>query len=110
MKSRMSERCQLEISESPKIGDARELKTILISSVRALFGELESFSYGLKVRKTDVGGQQSFIVECSRESVPAIRSALSMVTPPPYLAGKIYRFDVVGVKLMGKNTKVEERE
>jgi RNase P/RNase MRP subunit POP5 len=78
-----------------QVEDPRELTTILQFSIRSLFGDLESHSYAVQITKaTEVG---KFIVSCSRSSVKAVRSALTMVTPPPYLESNIYRFDVVSV-------------
>lgn len=85
------------MKESPTIQDPRELQTIMISSIRALFGDLEHYSYDLEIKKAAPEDDFSFVVECPSDSVGAVRSALSMVTPPPYLDSNIYRFDVLGL-------------
>lgn len=90
-------RCELEVQATPTLHDASELSTILISSIRALFGELEHYSCNMKVKKV-ASENHSFVVECPGDSVAAIRSALCMVTPPPYLNSTIYRFDVLKLK------------
>jgi RNase P/RNase MRP subunit POP5 len=93
-------KCHLEIQVTPTIHDARELNTILVSSIRALFGELEHYSCDLKVKRAVSEEKYSFVVECPSDSVAAVRSALSVVTPPPYLSSTIYRFDVLSVKAL----------
>ena len=114
--------CKLLVQTAPKINDPRELETILISSIRSLFGELEHHSCGISVvpysenddnlpnhveetsLKTSIDRNDSssssssmFIIHCHSDSLGAIRSALTMVTPPPYLSSKLFRFDVVRV-------------
>ena len=37
------------------------------------------------------------MVKCPVKSLGAIRAALTMVTPPPYMEGTSFRFDVVGI-------------
>eukprot|EP00980_Cylindrotheca_fusiformis_P007727 scaffold1638_cov120-Cylindrotheca_fusiformis.AAC.10 len=91
-------KCQLAIRATPTMHDAREMNTILVSSIHALFGDFrgENYVVGLKVEKaTDT--DHSFTIECPGESAAAVRSALSMVTPPGYLSNVIYRFDVVRI-------------
>jgi hypothetical protein len=97
----------LGVRSSPIIRDVSELQTILIISLRALFGELESYSFGMVVNKLEdckisntenvTSRSCDFVVECLSESaLDAIRSALTMPTLPSYLAGTvIYRFDTV---------------
>jgi hypothetical protein len=122
---------------SPTIHHVTELQTILIISLRALFGELESHSVGMVVEKTTMDDVNTtytttiptktkttadqdnnnhdtsllsssssvsssccgdFVIHCWSESaMDAIRSALTMPTLPPYLAGTdvVYRFDTV---------------
>jgi RNase P/RNase MRP subunit POP5 len=96
-----AKKCQLIVQTDPKIKDPRELNTILVSSIRSLFGEFEHHSSGMKVVQNDDDSEttdDSFIIECPPESLSAIRSALTMVTPPLYLDSKIFRFDVVEVR------------
>ena len=94
--------CRLLIQTNPKIEDPRELETILVSSLRSMFGEFEPHSYGIKIIKTvddddDETSLSDFAVVCQMKSMTAVRSALTMVTPPSYLDSKIYRFDVIRV-------------
>jgi RNase P/RNase MRP subunit POP5 len=88
--------CQLAIRVAPVLEDAREVNTILTSSLRALFGELEPHSCTVRVKKS--ASEASFFIDCPMDSVAAVRSALSMVTPPAYLSSTIYRFDVINLK------------
>ena len=96
----------------PKIKDPSEFRTILITSIRSLFGELECHSFGLNIipqqkpNDHDDGGNANngvddnnyqFVVECYDKSMSAIRASLTMITTPSYLQSKIYRFDVVQV-------------
>ena len=87
----------------PKIKDPSEFRTILITSIRSLFGELECHSFGLNIipqqkpnDRVDDNNYQ-FVVECYDKSMSAIRASLTMITTPSYLQSKIYRFDVVQV-------------
>ena len=87
----------------PKIKDPSEFRTILITSIRSLFGELECHSFGLNIipqQKPNDGvddNNYQFIVEFYDKSMSAIRASLTMITTPSYLQSKIYRFDVVQV-------------
>ena len=87
----------------PKIKDPSEFRTILITSIRSLFGELECHSFGLNIipqQKPNDGvddNNYQFVVECYDKSMSAIRASLTMITTPSYLQSKIYRFDVVQV-------------
>ena len=88
----------------PKIKDPSEFRTILITSIRSLFGELECHSFGLNIipqqKPNDHGvddNNYQFVVECYDKSMSAIRASLTMITTPSYLQSKIYRFDVVQV-------------
>jgi hypothetical protein len=101
-KNKTPETCQLLIKALPPMHDARELHTIITSSIHALFGEFqgENHCYDLKVREAEPKRSSSFIAECPESSVAAIRSALSMVTPPSYLSSTIYRFDITSVSCL----------
>jgi hypothetical protein len=53
----------------------------------------------LDVQKDDSTSSEALLlVKCPTESVAAVRAALTMVTPPSYLASTVYRFDVVEVQ------------
>mmetsp|Transcript_2863 Transcript_2863/g.3287 ORF Transcript_2863/g.3287 Transcript_2863/m.3287 type:complete len:110 (+) Transcript_2863:55-384(+) len=105
--------CRLCVRCSPIIIDPSEFCTILLLSIRSLFGELESHSIGLKVlpasasSDTEMYQKQTgnnddsnyqFVVECYVNSINAIRASLTMITTPSYLQSKIYRFDIVNVE------------
>lgn len=115
------------------VQDPRELQTILWFSLRNLWGELEAHSGHVQVTKQpsaslsltqensdddddDNDGDAYprsrrsrdestlFEVTCLTESVDAVRAALTMVTPPPYLEKgvgeggvSLFRFDVLEV-------------
>lgn len=81
----------------PKIKDPSEFRTILITSIRSLFGELECHSFGLNIIPQQKPNDHEFIVEFYDKSMSAIRASLTMITTPSYLQSKIYRFDVVQV-------------
>ncbi len=82
----------LKVQTQPALNDARELETIIVTSLRALFGEWEPHSCQVKVKSKEVG---LFHVECSHHSVGAVRAALTMITTPAYLDATIFRFDVM---------------
>lgn len=81
------------VKTCPPVTDPREMTTILTASLRELFGDFESHSCVMEVEK----GNESdmMIVKCPKDSAREIRAALTMVTPPPYMANTQYRFDVV---------------
>ena len=85
----------LLVRAEPSLDDAREVETILVTSLRALFGEWEHHSCRIKVTRDD---DRMFRVECLPTSVAAVRAAFTMVTPPAYLDSILFRFDVVEVQ------------
>jgi RNase P/RNase MRP subunit POP5 len=102
----------LGVHSSPEIQDPSELTTILMTSLKALFGELESHSFGMTVEKkpstlssSSSNGEDSssfcLVVKCRPESVPAIRAALTMPTLPAYMqetGSNVYGFDTTFLK------------
>lgn len=86
--------CHLEILATPEMHDAREVNTILTSSLHSLFGDFDGEHHACQTVVKNSTAPSTFHVECPKESMAAVRAALSMVTPPPYLYGTIYRFDV----------------
>ena len=91
----------ISVSSEPKVSDPREFKTILTFSLRNLWGDLEPYSCQVKVGKQagdEVGNDSLLVIQCLSEDVPAVRSALTLVTPPPYLEATIYRFDVIDIQ------------
>jgi RNase P/RNase MRP subunit POP5 len=90
---------QLIVQSNGDVQDPRELHTILIHSLRDLFGDLEPHSCSVVV-DTAASGKDfagKFRVSCREESASQVRAALTWVTPPPYLEKNVYRFDVVDV-------------
>ncbi|KAG7336861.1 Rpp14/Pop5 family protein [Nitzschia inconspicua] len=85
----------LGVTCSPKLHDPSEVMTILTTSLKALFGELESYSFGMKVYKNKHNDDDDFVIECPQQSADAIRAALTMPTLPPFLeeGGVYYCFD-----------------
>jgi RNase P/RNase MRP subunit POP5 len=92
----VSETSWVVVEATPQVKDPRELFTILTSSLRSLFGDLEPHSCRLTVDRAD-DSQTALVVKCPTESVAAVRASLTMVTPPPYLSATLYRFDVLKV-------------
>lgn len=88
-------RVVLTVQSEPAVDDPRELETILVSSLRALFGEWEPHSCQIRVKRTKPTG---FGVECPSSSEGAVRCALVMPTTPAYLSSTSYRFDVIQKK------------
>ena len=99
---------QLHVRTNPHIADPREFHTILICSLRSLFGaiETEHCNHLLKVDTTTSRRDNEkkkkknmILVTCCTESVPYIRAALTMITLPPYFEkDDIYQFDIVDCK------------
>jgi hypothetical protein len=81
----------------PPVTDPKEFETILRCSIRYIFGDLERISHALTAMMDDKDGLM--VVQCSPSSLPQVRSALTMVTPPPYLKDTLYSFDVVDVNI-----------
>ena len=84
---------------SPLIQDPSEFTTILVSSLRSLFGEMECYSANVEISIVNNAQEEDyqFILECDRQSENAIRASLTMVTTPTYLASNVYRFDTVSI-------------
>ena len=96
--ARATNRLGVRCSPFMDVNSASEFNTILISSIRALFGELTPHSFGLKVAANTQQGDYQFVVECQKESTEAVRASLTMVTAPTFLQSTIYRFDVVRIE------------
>ena len=100
---------------SPRVNDPKELHTLVLFSLRNLFGDFEPHSSGMIVEfcntkddrsATDTGqtvdicrddDEQCFAIRCCTKSVSAIRASLTIVTPPPFLEDALYQFDVLKV-------------
>ena len=103
------------VRTEPRIDDPREMETILLFSLRGLFGELEHYSWRIKsiTKKQQQPNDDSnnnnnktipseIIIECPYECVGAVRSALTLPTPPPYLSSTNYCFDVIDIQPKGE--------
>ena len=84
----------LLVESHPAVTDRREFQTILTQSLRELFGELEPHSCLTSVLETR---SNQALVECLEDSVPSVRAALTLCTPPAYLQDSAFRFDVVQI-------------
>ena len=93
-------RIQLVVETTPTIQDPRELHTILITSLRALWGNLERHSSGLTVTATTRHNRLLLGVACEAADAPHVQAAMTCVTPPPYLEDTLYRLDVVETKVL----------
>lgn len=104
----------LWISTTPLIRDPRELRTILTTSLRSLWGTLEPYSAVMRVgndtqaENNDKNPLAMLVVTCPAAHAPQIQAALSLVTPPPYLQDTLYRLDVV--KMEYRNGDCENDE
>jgi RNase P/RNase MRP subunit POP5 len=98
MKNRKTTECILRVRSEPPLEDPRELHTILLFSIRKLWGELEPHSRSVTVERSMNGVRGDFVIECAKSSVAEIRAALMLVSPPEYLQDAIYRFDVVKIE------------
>ena len=88
---------KMVVRSTPPIQDLREATTIVITSLRALFGELEHYSCTMHLEQIHEKDKNTlFVIKCPKQSVAAIRASLTMVTTPHYL-DNIYRFDVVEI-------------
>ena len=82
------------VEAKPVVTDPRELLTIIRSSLKSLFGEMETHGCVVEV----VEAARPFcIVKCPASSVAATRAALTFPMPPPYLQSTHYRFDVLQI-------------
>jgi hypothetical protein len=115
----------ISVRSNPPIDDPREIATIITFSLRSLFGDLEPHSCRIQVTLKQQSNQQQqqqqlndrdkdnynavdegssketlkvFEVICPPDSVGAVRAALTLVTPPPYLSSTLYCFDVVTIE------------
>ena len=103
---------RLWVRTFPRIDDPAEMTTILLFSLRGLWGDLEPYSSAVVVKKApdhhglSLGKNTGLlIVECPLTQVQAVRAALTLVTPPPYLAETIFQFDVVDVQENARRLK-----
>uniref|UniRef100_A0A7R9ZJR2 Uncharacterized protein n=1 Tax=Craspedostauros australis TaxID=1486917 RepID=A0A7R9ZJR2_9STRA len=89
-------RAVLTIRTTPQLSDPREVDTILTSSLRALFGDLEPYSCQMQVRSIEAG-----CFEIRSDAPSHVRAAATMITAPPYMEDALFRFDVMSVRALG---------
>lgn len=88
----------LKIRSNGTVHDAKELNTLLQTSLKALFGSLERYGAALTVSTAPTDDPSAdYIVKCSINDKEAVRTALTLVTPTAYLVDRIFCFDVVVV-------------
>ena len=93
--SHRATRSQIILQSTPQIQDPKEVHSILVTSLRALFGDFENHSCHLTVSKVSEDGSHK--VECRNDSVRFVRAALSMTYEPSYMTEKVYQLDVVNI-------------
>ena len=93
--SHRASRSQIILQSTPQIQDPKEVHTILITSLRALFGDFENHSCHLTVSKVSDDGSHK--VECRNDSVRFVRAALSMTYEPSFMTEQVYQLDVLKV-------------
>ena len=71
------------------------MTTIVTCSLQDLFGDFESHSCVMQITKDEHGIMN---IKCPSDSTNYIRAALTLVTPPPYMADQQFRFDVLEVQ------------
>jgi hypothetical protein len=86
------------------LSDPREVQSILLHSLRQLWGELEPHGSQLTVSLLSTAADEpQFRIECDQQSVSAVRAACTFLSPPSYLLSgndtvsstTVYRFDVL---------------
>jgi RNase P/RNase MRP subunit POP5 len=91
--------CKLHLRANPPIEDPKEVHTILLFSLRKLWGELENHSRNVvSFERHPYGHPGEFVLLCTQSSLAEIRAALVLVTPPSYLADQLYTIDVISVE------------
>ncbi len=94
------------IHTTPAIHDPKELNTIITASLRSMFGECQAHGVGVSVLKCrpcsskedNCYGSYEAIIECPSQSLPYLRAALTLPSPPSYLKEILYRFDFVKIE------------
>eukprot|EP00977_Amphora_coffeiformis_P003920 scaffold779_cov165-Amphora_coffeaeformis.AAC.6 len=110
-------RAEMLVDTTPRIRDARELQTILTTSLRALWGNLECYSASVRVVAVkgsddddDDDDDDQLCVVCPAAHAPKIQAALTCVTLPPYLQedGTLYRLDVARIEFKSEEEEGDE--
>jgi RNase P/RNase MRP subunit POP5 len=89
---------------TPAVRDPRELNTIILTSLRSMFGDCQSHALGLSVLnchpctndRQNVNTYQA-IIQCPSKSLPYLRAALTLPFPPSYLQDNIYPIDFIKI-------------
>lgn len=85
----------LLVRPKPQLTDPKELQSILIFSLKDLWGEFEPYSYSTTITGTQTKGL--FTIKCQSVHVAAVRAALTLSTRPPFLQDtQLFRFDISG--------------
>jgi hypothetical protein len=90
----------IRVRTSPIVNDPKELSTILLLSLKELWGEFESHSHHIRVYSDSNGENKedsAFNIECASDSVEPVRAALTWPTLPAYMDESMYRFDTISV-------------
>ena len=82
------------VQSNPPVSDPRELHTILMFSLRSLFGECEL--HGCVVSVLETRGEKA-VLQCPHRSVDFVRAALTLCSPPAYLQTTTYQFDCLQI-------------
>jgi hypothetical protein len=91
-------------SHIQNLSDPREVQSILLHSLRQLWGELEPHGSQLTVSLLSAAADEpQFRIECDQQSVSPVRAACTFLSPPSYLLSgndtisstTVYRFDVL---------------
>lgn len=82
------------VRTSPVVKDPRELQTILIVSLRSLYGELEPHSCVTSV--LEIRGDKA-LIRCPTGSTASVRAALTLCTLPHYMHHNTMQFDVLEI-------------
>ena len=95
----------LWVRTTPRIEDPAEMKTILLFSLRSLWGEVEPFSSAVAVRHDVEKSRGLLVIECPSAAVNQVRAALTLVSPPPYLEDTFFQFDVIDIQCLPLETQ-----
>lgn len=95
----------LVIQCHPTIADRRELETILLCSLKDLFGLFSDINNMVSVLDTN---RNKALLRCHQSHVSSVRAALTFCSPPPYLVDQycsedgddtdfVFAFDVLEI-------------
>lgn len=91
----------MTLRTDPPMTCPRELETVLVASLRALFGAWEPYSARMTVTKLP-NTNADFVIRCqnSGDTVDKIRVAATMVSTPAFMNSGVLRLDVVDVSIV----------